>query len=77
MTYTATALRKSIYSVLDEILETGIPVTIERHGKTLKIVPEKPVSKLDRLITRNCVIGDSDDLPDIHWEDLWSREPEI
>ena len=28
-----------IYRILDQVLETGIPVEIERSGKRLKIVP--------------------------------------
>lgn len=77
MLYTATSLRKSIYAVLDHVLKTGIPAVVERHGKRLKIVPEERVSRLDRLVTRNCVVGDSDDLPDVHWDHLWSGEPEL
>jgi hypothetical protein len=30
---------EDIYRILDQVLETGVPVEIERHGKLLKIVP--------------------------------------
>ena len=39
----AARLRQNLYNYLDSVLETGIPVEIERKGKTLMIVAEKPV----------------------------------
>lgn len=30
---------EDIYRILDQVLETGVPVEIERRGKLLKIVP--------------------------------------
>lgn len=77
MIYTATALRKNIYSLLDSVLESGIPLEIERNGKRLKIIPEEKVGRLERLDIHDIVTGDSSDLPDIHWDDSWSREGEI
>lgn len=77
MIYTATALRKNIYSLLDTVLESGIPLEIERNGKRLKIVPEEKVGRLERLEKHNIVTGDSSDLPDIHWDESWSREREV
>ncbi len=73
MTVTAQEFEQSYYAILDSVLETGIPVIIERNGRKLKIVPEKPGSKLDSLVSRNCVIGDSEDLPDLHWDHLVSK----
>ena len=35
MRLTASKLRESIYEILDEILETGTPVEIERKGRIL------------------------------------------
>jgi hypothetical protein len=67
---TPTELRKNIYRVLDEILTTGIPVEIIRKGKTLKIIAAESVDKLQNLRTRpHFIVGDSDDLHDIHWDD--------
>jgi hypothetical protein len=34
------------------VLETGVPVEVERRGRIIKIVPEKPIAKLDRLVRR-------------------------
>jgi len=67
---TPTELRNNIYNVLDEVLATGIPVEIIRKGKTLKIIVVDPIDKLQNLSVRSGFItGDSEDLPDIHWDE--------
>ena len=38
---TASKLRANVYRVLDQVLETGVPVEIERHGRRLRIIAEK------------------------------------
>lgn len=38
MPLTASKLRENIYRVLDQVLETGEPVEIERNGRRLRIV---------------------------------------
>lgn len=72
--YTASRLRENIYSVLDEILATGIPVELERNGKRLRIVPELPVSKLARLKPRKVVKGDIEGIVSIDWSKEWSEK---
>ncbi len=67
---TPTELRKDIYHILDKVLETGIPVEIIRNGKLLKIIAPQHINKLDNLISRpDTIIGDPEDLVDIHWQD--------
>ena len=39
MSITASKLRENVYRILDEVLATGVPVEIERNGRTLRIVP--------------------------------------
>ena len=73
MSVTASALRQNIYAILDEALETGIPVEIERKGRILRIVPEKKVSKLSRLKKRDWVVGDLDDLIHLDWSQEWTE----
>jgi len=64
-----TELRKNIYRILDQVLETGAPVTIKRRGKLLRISPVEPVDKFQRLAHRPDVIrGDPNDLVHIEWE---------
>lgn len=51
MPLTASKLRANIYNILDNVLETGVPVEIERSGQILNIIPadDYSMSKLDRL----------------------------
>lgn len=67
---TPTQLRADIYNLLDEVLETGIPLEIRKGDKKLKIIPLEPVNKLNNLISRPEVInGNPEDLVNISWED--------
>jgi antitoxin (DNA-binding transcriptional repressor) of toxin-antitoxin stability system len=77
MVITASELRQNIYRLLDEVLETGVPLEIERKGKRLQIVPEQPRSKLDRLAPHpGSIVGDPDDLIHMDWSEYWSPEPD-
>jgi antitoxin (DNA-binding transcriptional repressor) of toxin-antitoxin stability system len=54
---TASTLRANVYRVLDQVLETGVPVEIERHGRRLRIAPAREgrgarTKKLARLKPR-------------------------
>ncbi|MGH3942271.1 MAG: hypothetical protein ACRDTG_27360 [Pseudonocardiaceae bacterium] len=64
MVVTASALRQNIYRLLGEI---------ERKGRRLQIVPERPRSKLDRLIPHpGSIIGDPDELIHLDWSKHWN-----
>ena len=67
MKVTASELRANIYSILDQVLETGGPVEVTHKGKMLKIIPEKRLSKVSRLKKRNCIVGDPEDLVHMNW----------
>ena len=68
-TITPTELRSNIYNLLDEILDSGVPIEISKGNRKLRIVPVEKVDKLQNLISRpNVIIGDPDDLVDISWE---------
>ena len=67
----ASSLRENIYRILDQVLETGVPVEIERHGKILKIVPAEPRSKLDNLKPRDYIVGDPEELVHLDWSGEW------
>ena len=74
MKVTASRLRENIYKILDEVLETGVPVEIERGGRKLKIVPadEMPRSKLARLeAIEGAIVGDPEDLVHVDWSGEW------
>jgi len=68
-TITVTELRGNIYNLLDEVLNTGIPIEINKGGKKLKIMPVSKADKLQNLVSRPSVIkGNPDDLVGISWE---------
>lgn len=68
-TITPTELRSNIYNLLDEILDSGVPIEISKGNRKLRIVPIEKRDKLENLILRpHVIIGDPDDLVDISWE---------
>lgn len=76
MEVTASELRANIYRLLDEVLETGVPLQIERKGRTLRITADEPVSKLARLAPHpEYLVGDPDDLVNIEWSGSWDPRP--
>ena len=69
-TVTPTELRANLYRLLDEVLESGLPLRILRGGKYLQIEPMEEAQKLDNLTPRpETIQGDPDDLADIHWDE--------
>jgi antitoxin (DNA-binding transcriptional repressor) of toxin-antitoxin stability system len=72
MPLTVSKFRENIYRILDQVLETGVPVEIERHGKLLKIVPTDMPKKLDNLIDRKDFLrGDPEDIVHLDWSRAW------
>jgi hypothetical protein len=72
MKLTASRLRQDIYSILDQVLDTGVPVEIQRHGRRLRIVPDQKLSKLARLKKHNRIVGDLDSLIHLDWSKEWT-----
>jgi hypothetical protein len=73
MRVTASKLRENIYRILDQAIETGQPVEIERKGVVLRIVTDPPPSKLARLKKRSVFVGDPDDIIGMDWSREWSE----
>lgn len=72
MSMSPSQLRQDLYRVLDEVLATGIPVVIQRKGRTLRIVADEPASRLCRLVSRPEVVsGDPEDLVHLDWSAEW------
>ena len=72
MLLTASKLRENVYRVLDQILETGEPVEIERNGRRLRITADDPPSRFDRLVPRpEVAIGDTEDFVHLDWSSEW------
>jgi hypothetical protein len=73
---TASKLRADIYRMLDEVLETGQPLEIERNGRTLVVTPKEERSIWDRLPRQEgFIVGDPDDLVHIDWSSEWNPDP--
>lgn len=72
MTVTASELRQNVYKLLDQVLETGEPLEIERRGRRLKVVAADAPSKLDRLVPHpGTIIGDPEGLFHVDWSKEW------
>ena len=68
-TISVTELRGNIYKLLDQVLNTGIPIEINKGGKKLRIISAEKVNKLDNLVSRpNVIRGNPDDIVDMSWE---------
>jgi hypothetical protein len=76
MAVTASQLRANVYRLLDDVLESGRPLEIERKGKILVIAPQEPQSLWDRLPRREgAIVGDPDELIHIDWSSEWNPDP--
>lgn len=65
------ALRQDIYKILDRILETGVPLEIERKKGRLRIVPVKKRKKLSNLKKRQIMKCRPEDIVHIDWSREW------
>ena len=72
---TASKLLANVYRVIDQVLETGVPVEIERHGRRLRIVPAGSgtprASKLARLKRRRVLRVPPEAIVHIDWSKEW------
>ena len=73
---TASRLRANVYRVLDQVLETGVPVEIERHGRRLRILPvsaggRRVAGKLAKLKPRAYLRCAPEQLIHIDWSREW------
>jgi len=77
MVVSATKLRQNLYRILDEILDSGIPVKINRKGEILMIIPEKKKSKLERLTEHKTIVGDPDSIIKISFDNEWKEKDNL
>lgn len=71
MIMTATELRKKIYSVIDQVAKTGVPVDVTRKGQTVRIIPTKKFSRLANLKRRNIFKCDPEEIVHMDWSNEW------
>jgi hypothetical protein len=70
--YTITALRADLYRILDGVLETGMPIEVERNGQRLRIAPTDASGRLTRLQPHaGAVVGDPEELVHLDWSGEW------
>ncbi len=71
----ATKLRAELYAVLDNVLETGKPVIIERKGRRLRLSLEAearaPAKKRWPEAHPEWVNGDVEELVHLDWSSAW------
>jgi hypothetical protein len=74
--FNASQLRKDVYRILDEVLETGRPVEIERKGRVLRIEPQREERDVFGLLTPHpgSIVGDAEDLVHIDWSSEWKTD---
>ena len=73
---TLTAFRQRLFKIVDRVIQTGIPVEIERHGHRLKIVLDDPPKKLANLRPHNSIVGNADDLVALQ-TDQWPKDQNL
>lgn len=74
---TVTELRSRLYEVVDQVLETGLPQTIERRGRRLQLVAYGgPQDKFANLVPHQSIVGDPDELIDLK-VGVWSEIDKI
>jgi antitoxin (DNA-binding transcriptional repressor) of toxin-antitoxin stability system len=70
--YSVSRLRANLYRVIDQVLATGEPVEIERHGQRLRIVPAETAGRFAALRPHPGYIeGDPESLVHMDWSDEW------
>lgn len=74
MSVTASGLRKNIYKLLDETLETRKPLRIKRKGRELEVISVSAGSKFSRLSRHDCIVGDPESIVSVNWEREWNDD---
>ena len=75
MKLSLTKARADLYKIVDRVLETGVPVEIERRGRKIRIVPVRPKSKLDNLLKHpGTIVGDPEEIVHLDWSEEWTEE---
>lgn len=72
MAITLTQLRADLYRIIDEVIETGQPLVIERNGQQVVIQRSPVESRLATLVARpEVIVGDPEDLVHTDFSGEW------
>ena len=74
MPISLTKLRADLYKIVDQVIETGLPIDIERNGKKVRIIALEKKSKLANLKSHpGTIVGDPDELIHLDWSSEWEN----
>lgn len=74
MSISLTKYRADIFKLTDKVIETGIPLEIDRNGVKVTISAPQKRNKLDNLKERNVFVGDPDDIIKMDWSKEWNPD---
>ncbi len=72
-----TQLRGNIYQWIDQLIETGEPIEVERKGVIIKIaLADNSASQQKKKFVKhkNVYIGNPEDLVHMDWSNEWSEK---
>ncbi len=70
--YSPSRLRANLYRLLDRILETGVPLEVDRNGRRLRIVPVEAEGRLANLVPQpDYLPGNPQDIVHLDWSAEW------
>jgi prevent-host-death family protein len=74
MPISLTKLRADLYKIVDQVIETGIPVEIDRNGKKVRIIAVEQKSKLENLTPHpGTMVGDPEGFVHLDWSHEWKE----
>lgn len=76
MKITPSYLRENLYTILDEVAETGIsPEIVLRKGRKLRIVADRKPDLFARLKKHpNVLHGNPDEIVHMDWSRYWNHD---
>ena len=73
-----TQFRSNIYKIIDEIIKTGEPVELDRHGRRIRIVAIDQDDKLKNITPHpGTIVGDPEDFVHIDWSHEWKPDENL
>ena len=73
MAITTTELRQNIFRILDSVIELGRPVSIQRKGHIVQLVPTQKKNKLDNLKAHPFSDEPLEAFDHIDWTHEWTK----
>ncbi len=74
MPISLTKLRADLYKIVDQVIETGLPIDIERHGKKVRIIALEKKSKLANIKPHpGTITGNPEKLVHLDWSSEWEK----